>query len=136
MCLGLARGAESLEDGAVRRDGVTRRLCDRCVRLGVVGHRRVDDGAALGADHVAMRVETKVEPVAAGCLDAGDGMRLLEQAQVTVDRGAADLVVAGAHVEVDLLGGRMVATVADRVEDEGSLFGVPALNRHDAPPLS
>ena len=52
-----AVGAETLEDGVVRRDVPTDLLGRLGAELGIEGERYVDDAAARGADDMRMRLD-------------------------------------------------------------------------------
>ena len=65
-------GAETLEDGVVRRDVPADLLGRLGVELGIEGERYVDDAAARGADDMRMRLDRAIEAAAARRLDGED----------------------------------------------------------------
>ena len=67
-----AIGAETLEDGVVRRDVPADLLGCFGVELCIEGERYVDDAAARGADDMRMLLDRAIEAAAARRLDGED----------------------------------------------------------------
>ena len=107
-------GAETLEDGVVRRDVPADLLGRLGVELGIEGERYVDDAAARGADDMRMRLDRAIEAAAARRLDGENLAGICQEIEVAVDRAAADLVILFAH----------------GVKNQLSLPGIPSLHRH------
>ena len=84
-------GAETLEDGVVRRDVPADLLGRLGVELGIEGERYVDDAAARGADDMRMRLDRAIEAAAARRLDGEDFAGVGQEIEIAVDRTAADL---------------------------------------------
>lgn len=125
-----AVGAETLEDGVVRRDVPADLLGRFGVELGIEGERYVDDAAARGADDMRMRLDGAIEATPARRLDREDFSGICQEIEVAADRAAADLVILFAHGVVDLVGGGMVIALAHGVKNQLSLLGIPSLHRH------
>lgn len=125
-----AVGAETLEDGVVRRDVPADLLGRLGVELGIEGERYVDDAAARGADDMRMRLDRAIEAAAARRLDGEDLAGVGQEIEISVDRTAADLVILLAHDVVDFVGGGMVIALAHGVKNQLSLLGIPSLHRH------
>lgn len=88
-----AVGAETLEDGVVRRDVPADLLGRFGVELGIEGERYVDDAAARGADDMRMRLDRAIEAAAARRLDGEDLAGVGQEIEIAVDRTAADFVI-------------------------------------------
>lgn len=125
-----AVGAETLEDGVVRRDVPADLLGRFGVELGIEGERYVDDAAARGADDMRMRLDRAIEAAAARRLDGEDLAGVGQEIEIAVDRTAADFVILRAHGVVDFVGGGMVIALAHGVKNQLSLPGIPSLHRH------
>lgn len=122
-----AVGAETLEDGVVRRDVPVDLLGRFGVELGIEGERYVDDAAARGADDMRVRLDGAIEATAARCLDGEDLAGVGQEIEVAVDRTAADFAILRAHDVVDFVGGGMVIALAHGVKNQLSLLGIPSL---------
>ena len=83
-----AVGAETLEDGVVRRDVPADLLGRFGVELGIEGERYVDDAAARGADDMRMRLDGAIEATPARRLDREDFSGICQEIEVAVDRAA------------------------------------------------
>ena len=92
-----AVGAETLEDGVVRRDVPADLLGRLGVELGIEGERYVDDAAARGADDMRMRLDRVIEAAAARRLDGEDLAGVGQEIEIAVDRTAADFVILRAR---------------------------------------
>ena len=115
-----AVGAETLEDGVVRRDMPADLLGRFGVELGIEGERYVDDAAARCADDMRMRFDGAIEATSARRLDGENLAGVGQEIEIAVD----------AHGVVDFVGGGMVIALAHGVKNQLSLPGIPSLHRH------
>ena len=79
-----AVGAETLEDGVVRRDVPADLLGRLGVELGIEGERYIDDAAARGADDMRMRLDRAIEAAAARRLDGEDLASVGQEIEIAV----------------------------------------------------
>ena len=84
-----AVGAETLEDGVVRRDVPADLLGRLGVDLGIEGERYVDDAAARGADDMCVRLDGAIEATSARRLDGENLAGVGQEIEVAVDRTCA-----------------------------------------------
>jgi hypothetical protein len=119
--------AKPLKDRAVSVD--KKRCFFGCphIQLAVVGQGEVADSLAIGAQKMVMRVKTVIETINMRQLYLEDFALLYQNIQITVNGTAADFIVYGADIQINLIRAWMVAAGPDRVQNQLALSGVSML---------
>ena len=95
---------------------------DLSVVVCAVGQRGVKNPAATRAENMIVAVTAGVIPVRRRHLDICNLLIFREYSKITVYRSPADFAVYGAHIQINLVGGRMVTSRGNRVQNDPALF--------------
>ena len=110
-----AVGTQALKNQAVPVNLKPCLFFDLPVILCVVGQGSVKNPAASRAENMIVAVTAGVIPVRRRHLDICDLLIFGEDSKIAVYRSPADFAVYGAHIQINLVGGRMVASCFYRV---------------------
>jgi hypothetical protein len=114
---------QPFENQPMPKDQIAGFLDCALIHCSVVWNRHIANRVTPGTDQVIVPIRANLVTVGDRKLHMENFPRLLEHIQITVDGAAADFIVDGTNVRINLICARMIATRPDRIQDQSSLSG-------------